>query len=88
MTDVGEIPLTVRQRGDEVDEVGRNFFPSPILQPEEEGVILPDRAPDAVTKVMFLVARLWRTGKVKIVVRIERFVAGELPHGTVKKVSA
>src|ERR1700736_3181140 len=88
MTDVGEIPLTIESGWNEIKEIKGNYLASPVLQPVEERVILPDRATDAVPEVMLVVASFGRARDVKIVVRIEGFVARELPHRAMKGVCA
>src|SRR5208337_1652304 len=83
---VAEIPLAIGRRRHEVIKVVGNILAAPVFEPEKKGAVLPDRPANTEAVVVFLVTRLGSSGNVKIVVGVEGFVAGELPHRAVELV--
>src|SRR5262249_55440176 len=88
IADIGEISVAVVDRRYEVVKVLGNVFAAPILEPEEEGVILPDWASHAIAEVMLLVSGFGSAGDIEVVVRVEGFVARELPERSVEGVGS
>src|SRR5215475_7514008 len=63
----------------------RNPVSAPLLRPEEEGMVLPNRPPDGVAKIVLLIRRNRRK---EIVSGVEDIIANERIGVTMKTVGA
>src|ERR1700732_5058106 len=88
IADVVEISVAIGDGRHKVVEVLRNVLTPPVLQPEDERVVLPDRPANTVAEVVLLVAGFRSTRNIEVVMRVERFIAGEFPQRSVEGIGA